>query len=130
MGLPYEDIAFPRGMNGLNEYSNEVTLYNKGTPIHVKGALIFNHMLKVKGVKSIPPIKDGDKIKFCYLKMPNPYGFTVIATADEIPPEFEIDRFIDREKQFDKGFLEPLKSISDLINWDLQTENTIDAFFA
>ena len=39
----YEDIAFPRGVNGLGKYYSRNTIYTKGTPIHVRGALLYNH---------------------------------------------------------------------------------------
>ena len=43
--LPAEDISFPRGCNGIANYSDKVTLYTKGTPLHVKGAILYNHYL-------------------------------------------------------------------------------------
>jgi DNA polymerase elongation subunit (family B) len=127
--LPFEDVAFPRGIKNLKKYSKN-GIYDKGTPIQVKGALIFNHLLKKHNIKSIPPISDGDKIKFAYLKTPNPLGETVIATADYLPTEFNLDKYIDRDVQFDKSFLEPLRSITDVIGWEVEERATLEDFFS
>ena len=127
--LPFEDVAFPRGIKNLKKYSKN-GIYDKGTPIQVKGALIFNHLLKKHNIKSVPPISDGDKIKFAYLKDPNPIGQTVIATADYLPTEFNLDKYIDRDIQFDKSFLEPLRSITDVIGWEVEERATLEDFFS
>lgn len=123
--MTFDEISFPRGVNGINKYRDKQTIYKKGTPIHVKGALLFNHYIVQYGIKNIPPILDGDKIKFIYLKLPNPINDMVIATADELPKEFRIEEYIDREIQFQKSFLEPLKSITDIIGWDTEKRATL-----
>ena len=79
MTLPFEEVAFPRGVNGLDKYKDSASIYTKGTPIHTKGALIFNNLLKKHNIRNIPPIVDGDKCRFAYLKLPNPVNDTVIA---------------------------------------------------
>jgi hypothetical protein len=96
----------------------------------VKGALLFNSLLKSKNIKNIPPIQDGDKIKFAYLKLPNPIGDTVIATPDELPKEFNLDKYIDREMQFSKSFVEPLRSITEVIDWQVEQISTLEDFFS
>ena len=129
--LPFEEVAFPRGVKGLEKYRSASMIYDKGTPIHVKGALLFNNILKEKGIKHIMPISDGDKIKFAYLKMPNPVKDTVIAIPDEIPKELlYIDKYIDREMQFNKSFLEPLKSVTEVIGWETEQKSTLEDFFS
>ena len=129
--LPFEEVAFPRGVKGLDKYRSASMIYDKGTPIHVKGALLFNNILKEKGIKHIMPISDGDKIKFAYLKMPNPVKDTVIAIPDEIPKELlYIDKYIDREMQFNKSFLEPLKSVTEVIGWETEQKSTLEDFFS
>jgi hypothetical protein len=109
--------------------SSAPSLYKKGTPIQVKGALIFNNLIKQKGLTNIQPIQNGDKIRFAYLKMPNPVHDTVIATPDELPVEFNLDKYIDRELQFDKSFLEPLRSITSVIGWEAEHRATLEDFF-
>jgi DNA polymerase elongation subunit (family B) len=130
MQLPFEQVAFPRGVKGMGKYSSKKEIYIKGTPIQVKGALLFNSLLKSKNIKNIPPIQDGDKIKFAYLKLPNPIGDTVIATPDELPKEFNLDKYIDREMQFSKSFVEPLRSITEVIDWQVEQISTLEDFFS
>ena len=92
--LPFEDIAFPRGVNGMNKYYNNDSIYSLRTPIHVRGSLLFNRYLDEYNIKNIPYIMDGDKIKFAYLKLPNPIKDNVISTPDVIPKEFKLDKNI------------------------------------
>jgi len=129
LSLPFEDVAFPRGLKGLEKYKDSASIYKKGTPIHVKGALLFNYYLQSYKIKNIPPLSNGDKIKFAYLITPNPIGDTVIATSDYIPKEFKLDKYIDRETQFEKSFLEPLVSITDVIGWNISNKSTLEDFF-
>jgi DNA polymerase elongation subunit (family B) len=129
-GLPPEDISFPRGINGLQKYADAVTLYKIGTPIHVKGAIIYNHNLeRLELTKKYPKIQEGEKIKFSYLKMPNPFKDTVISYPARLPKEFDISKFIDYDMQFDKTFIEPIKVILDCIGWSTEKQSTLDDFF-
>ncbi len=138
ISLPFNEIAFPRGVNGMTGYkiTSKSALfgttndgYKSGTPVHVKGALTFNKMLKQLNIKTIPPISDGDKIKFAYLKMPNPTKETVIAVPDELPEELKyIDKYVDRELQFKKTFLEPLHSITNIIGWKTEKKLSLGDF--
>jgi len=131
MTLPFEDVAFPRGINGMDEYKDSSTIYRKGTPVQVKGALIFNNMLKKYDLKTIQPIQNGDKVKFAYLKMPNPVLDTVISVSDDyLPTEFNLDKYIDRELQFNKAFLVPITSITSVIGWDVEKRATLEDFFS
>ena len=128
--LPAEDISFPRGLNGLKEYSDNVTLYKKGTPIHVKGAILYNTKLKaMKLDKKYPLIQEGEKIKFTYLKQPNPMKDTVISYPNRLPVEFGLQEFIDYDTQFNKAFLEPIKVILDCMNWSTEQQNSLESFF-
>ena len=126
-----EDIAFPRGINGLNEYSNSVTLYKKGTPIHVRGAILYNHYLKENNLTTkYPLIQEGEKLKFTYLKTPNPFKEDVISFPIRLPKEFNLQQYIDYDKQFDKCFLDPMKTILDSIKWKVEKENSLESFFS
>lgn len=130
IGLPPEDISFPRGINGLSKYSDSSSLYKSGTPIHVKGAILYNHYLKeMKLTKKYPLIQEGEKIKFSYLIMPNPFKDTVISYPTRLPKEFDISKYIDYNTQFEKTFLEPIKVILDCMGWSTEKQTTLDDFF-
>jgi hypothetical protein len=128
--LPPEDISFPRGINGLNDYSDSISLYKKGTPIHVKGAILYNHFLKQKNLTNkYPLIQEGEKLKFTYLKLPNHFKDMVISFPNRIPKEFELQEFIDYETQFQKSFIEPIQIILDCIGWKTEKAFSLDSFF-
>ena len=129
--LPVEDISFPRGMNGLLNYTDSVSMYKKGTPIHVKGTIIYNHFLKEKKLtKKYPLIQEGEKVKFTYLKVPNPFRDTVISFTTRLPKEFDIQEYIDYDTQFEKTFLDPLRVILKCMNWNSEKQNTLESFFS
>jgi DNA polymerase elongation subunit (family B) len=130
MNLPVEEISSPRGCNGISQYSDSVTLYKKGTPIHVKGAILYNFHLKKLGLeKQYPLIQEGEKLKFIYLKMPNPIKDTVISFPQRLPKEFEIQQFIDYDTQFDKAFVDPIRIVLDCMGWKTEKQNTLESFF-
>jgi len=129
--LPPEEISFPRGLNGLITYSDPVSLYKKGTPIHVKGAILYNHFLKQYNLSNkYPLIQEGEKLKFTYLKMPNPFKDMVISYPGRIPKEFNLTEYIDYDTQFEKAFLEPVKVILDCMGWQAEKRSTLDSFFS
>tara|TARA_R100000353_G_scaffold58555_5_gene46247 strand:- start:1977 stop:4475 length:2499 start_codon:yes stop_codon:yes gene_type:complete len=125
-GLPVEDVAFPRGVNNLWKKQKE----GIGVPIHVRAARKYNHMVKEKNLNNkYETIQNGDKIKFTYLKMPNPAKQNVIAFPIILPNEFDLVRFVDYDMQFDKSYLEPIKNILDAIDWNVEKQNTLEDFF-
>jgi DNA polymerase elongation subunit (family B) len=129
--MPPEEISTPRGMNGLKTYTDAVSMYKKGTPIHVKGAILYNHHLKELGLtKKYELIKEGEKIKYTYLKMPNPFKETVISYPSRLPKEFELDKYVDYDLQFDKTFLDPIRGILDCIGWKTEKGNSLEDFFS
>ena len=128
--LPPEDISFPRGVNGTREYSDSISIYKKGTPIHVKGALIYNYILKEKELtKKYPLIQDGEKLKFSYLKTPNPVKDTVISYPNRLPVELGLHEYIDYDLQFEKAFIEPIKIILDCVGWHVEKQSSLEDFF-
>ena len=128
--LPPEDISFPRGLNGLNEYSDAKTIYKKGTPIHVKGAILYNHYLKEYNITNkYPLLKEGEKLKFTYLKVPNPFKDTVISFPTRLPKEFELQNYVDYETQFEKTFIDPVQIILTSIGWNTEKKSTLEDFF-
>ena len=128
--LSPEEVAFPRSCNYIDKYVDPNSIYKKGTPIHVKGALIYNHhILKNKLQRKYPLIKDGDKIKFLMLRQPNTVKDTVISFATRIPYEFDLHKYVDYETQFTKTFTDPLRFVLDSIGWKLEREATLESFF-
>ena len=127
--LPAEDIAFPRGVNGIRKYTNGNT-YIKHTPIHVKGSIIYNRLLRENNLGfSYERISDGDKIKFLHLREPNPVKDSVISIINSLPKEFGLEKYIDYEKQFVKAFLDPIKVVLDCIGWKVKKTSSLERFF-
>jgi DNA polymerase elongation subunit (family B) len=128
--LPVEDIAFPRSVNGLKEYADAANIFKKGTPIHVKGALVYNHLLReMKLNKRYQEIQEGEKIKFIYLKQPNIYNNNTLAFLSGIPKQLDAEQYIDYDLQFEKSFIEPLDIILSAINWQTEKVESLDSFF-
>jgi DNA polymerase elongation subunit (family B) len=129
--LPIEDISFPRGCNNLNKWSNPTTIYSKGTPIHVRGALLYNfYNKKNKLTHKYPLIQDGEKIKFVYLKTPNKINENIISYLNTFPKEFGLDKQVDYDLQFEKSFLEPIKVIMDVIGWQPEKIASLEFLFS
>lgn len=126
--LPPETVAFPRGCNGISTYSDHKMIYKKGTPIHVRGALVYNRLIKDKKLdKKYPCIHEGDKIKFLYLREPNPAQENVITMSEEgLPQELNLHKYVDYDLQFEKTFVDPLKIILDAINWSTKKTMSFD----
>jgi hypothetical protein len=123
------DISFPRSLNNLNKYKGSSTLYEKRTPIQVRGAILYNHLVKkLKIANKYPYIQEGEKIKFVYLKTPNPIQENVISYFQTLPSEFNVHKYIDFDMQFSKSFLEPLISVLNSIGWVSERRGTLEAF--
>jgi hypothetical protein len=128
--LPPEDVAFPRGVNGLKEYFDRMDIYKKGTPIHVRGALLYNYYLKQKDLtNTYPIIQEGEKLKYTYLLEPNPVKDDVISFPNRLPKEFDLHKYVDYNTQFEKGFIEPMKVILNCMGWDTEKRNSLESFF-
>jgi DNA polymerase elongation subunit (family B) len=128
--LSVEDIAFPRSISDIEKYAG-TPIYKKGTPMHVRGALLFNHYLKIKGLtKKYQPIGNGDKIKFVYVRAQNPFNENVIAFNSELPKEFGLHPYIDYDLQFEKVFLDAMQIVIEPLGWHPEEVSSLDAFFA
>jgi DNA polymerase elongation subunit (family B) len=128
--LPPEEIAFPRTASDVRKYYSHADIYMKGTPIHIRGALLFNHYVKEKKLTNkYSLIGNGEKIKFLYLKKPNIIQENIISFIQDFPRELNLDKYIDYDLQFEKSFVEPLKSILDSIGWSVEKTVNLESFF-
>ena len=129
--LPPESIAFPRTASDVQKYHSPASIYQKGTPIHVRGALLFNHYVKQEKLSNkYSLIQNGEKIKFLYLKKPNNIHENVISFIQDFPKELKLDKYIDYDLQFEKSFVEPLKAILDAIGWSVEKTVNLESFFS
>ena len=128
--LPPEEIAFPRTVSNVKKYHSHTDIYSKGTPIHARGALLFNYYVKKNKLdRKYSLIGNGEKIKFIYLKKPNIIQENVISFIQDFPRELNLDKYIDYELQFEKSFVEPLKAILDAIGWNVEKTVNLELFF-
>ena len=129
--LTPEEVSFPRSVSDVQKYKSTSDIYTKGTPIHCRGALLYNYYIKQKKLTNkYSFIQNGEKIKFCYLKKPNIIHENVISFIQEFPKELGIDKYVDYDLQFEKAFLEPLKVILDSIGWQVEKSVNLESFFS
>ena len=128
--LPPENVSFPRGVSAIEKWKDKSSVFKNGTPIHVRGALLYNKAVRDNGLdKKYPMIQAGDKIKFTYLKMPNPIRQNVISYPDYLPPELQLHKYIDYDTQFQKTFLGPIEPILESVGWSTEDKQTLEDFF-
>ena len=128
--LPPEEIAFPRTVSNVKKYHSHTDIYSKGTPIHARGALLFNYYVKKNKLdRKYSLIGNGEKIRFIYLKKPNIIQENVISFIQDFPKELGLDKYIDYDLQFEKSFVEPLKAILDAIGWNVEKTVNLELFF-
>ena len=129
--LPPESIAFPRTASDVRKYASSSSIYAQKTPIHIRGALLFNHYIKEnKLTNKYSLIGNGEKVKFIFLKKPNIIQENVISFIQDFPKELNLDKYIDYDLQFEKSFIDPLKSILDVIGWNVEKTVNLELFFA
>jgi len=127
--LDPEEVSFPRGISDIDKWYDRKDVYKKACPIHVRGALLYNNELKKKGLTNYETVKNGEKIKFCYLKSPNPIKENVISYSLNLPKELDLHRFIDYDKMYEKSFVEPIRNILDEMGWEVEPTATLEDFF-
>lgn len=122
-----EDIAFPRGISNIEKWDNKAEFgFISRTPIHVRGSLSYNRKLQKQNlIDQYRLVRNGDKIKFIYMKIPNPLHSNVISFPDILPSEFEVDRYIDYALQYKVSFIQPVESIIGSIGWSTEKRNTL-----
>lgn len=131
MKLPPEEIAFPRGVNGVRKYTSASHIYDKGCPMHVRGALLYNHYLKKFNLgNKYESIGEGDKIKFLYLKTPNTIKENCIGFISKLPTEFLLTEMVDYNIMWEKSFIEPLNGIIEGMGWTARPQATLAGLFS
>ena len=134
MQLPIEAVAFPRSVNGIRKWSDKSSIFKKGTPMHIKGAILYNYLVnKHKLTHKYPLIMDGEKLKYLLLKTPNVLQSNVISFLGELPKEFGLHDQVDLDRQFEKSFVDPIELILECIDWKVDrsygTQRTLEALF-
>ena len=125
-----EEVSFPRGVNNLNKWTDKESIYKKGTPIHIRGAILHNNMVTTQKLgRSIQKITSGDKVKFTYLVKPNPIKENVIAFVDYLPRQFKLEQYIDYNLQFEKTFLGAIEPVLDAVGWTSEKQVSLEDFF-
>ena len=127
--LEPEQVSFPRGISDIDKWHDRKDIYKKACPIHVRGALLYNDQIKKKRLNNYETVKNGEKIKFCYLKSPNPIKENVISYSLNLPKELDLHRFIDYDKMYEKSFVEPIRNILDEMGWEVEPTATLEDFF-
>jgi DNA polymerase elongation subunit (family B) len=129
--LSPEEIAFPRGVNNLAKYTSRADIYAKGAPMHVRGALLYNHYIKERGLdQKYQTIQEGEKIKFIYLRTPNTIKENCIGFIGELPAELLLTKFVDYDTMWDKSFIEPLNGIIEGLGWNTSPQATLEDLFS
>ena len=126
-----EEVGFPRTANNISKFTNNLTMYDKGTPFHVRGSIVFNHFIRTRKLsKKYNYIGDGEKIKYVYMRVPNILNENVISFIGSFPTEDELTKYVDYDIMYDKGFIDPLSAILNIIGWNTEEVNTLESFFS
>jgi hypothetical protein len=134
MLLSPEEIAFPRSCNGIKKFTGDSSLFRKGAPIHVKGAILYNHLIRKNKLSGkFPFINEGDKVRFVNMKQPNIYQSSAFSFITSFPKELDIMEKIDYDIQFNRAFVDPLRFITEKMNWLIDdsygTQGSLEDFF-
>ncbi len=128
--LQPEEIGMWKAVNVLDSYANADGSYAKGAQAQVRAAVVYNRMIaEAKLDDKYSPIHAGDKVQYWHLRKPNPARDDVIACSTILPRELGVDSYIDRDKQFDKSFVDPLKLVLDVIGWEATHTPNLGDFF-
>lgn len=115
------DLAKASGISNMEKWEDDSEDgFKKGTPYHVKAAILYNQLLSRYGIINEQPIRSGDKIKLLRLKKRNPLGRDYIAFDRRLPKEFGLEEYIDRDTIFEKNFKNKISGIIELMGWTME----------
>jgi DNA polymerase elongation subunit (family B) len=126
---PIEKISFISGVNGVEKYADSDTLYKKGCPIHVRASLVYNQYTAKEQLDRVefPQISNGDKVKYCYLTMPNFLHENVVATPRNYPQP--LTKSYDYDTMWEKMFVNNLKDLAKAAGLSIYPKPSLDDFF-
>jgi len=131
------DIAKNSAVKGMSKYTfkkQAIGEFMKGTPAHVKAAITYNQLLKYYNCAyKYEPMKDGDKIKWVYLKN-NPLGLSTVGLTGYNDPKEILDlveEYIDYELIWQKELENKLDDFYLAMKWEKPSPNlkTASKFF-
>lgn len=141
MNAPLNKIAAPRGMNDLTKYMNEDYTAKQyeylpeggkkklTIPMNATASINYNFLVNKYNLSNkYEFIKNGSKIKYLPLKEPNPIKSHVIGFIDDIPTEFGLNDYVDKEAHFNKMFVGPLESFLVYNGWTIAENTLLDMF--
>jgi DNA polymerase elongation subunit (family B) len=136
MTLPVKIIAKGGAIKELSKYDNgkwrkdsglQIANFEKGTPAHVKAGISYNRLLKFFDCPfKHEPIRDGDKVKWVYLKQ-NPLGLDTVAFKDYNDPKEIMDfveQYVDRDMIFKAELENKLDDFYKALKWEKASTET------
>jgi DNA polymerase elongation subunit (family B) len=132
--LPISKIAKGGAIKELSKYDDgkwkpgiPISSYEKGTPAHVKAGIAYNRLLKFFNCPfKHEPIRDGDKVKWVYLRS-NPLGLEGLAFRDYNDPKEIMDfitQYIDRDEIYESELENKIVDFYTALGWDKPTLET------
>ena len=126
---PFIDIAKNSAVKGMSKYTTKTQVlgeFKKGSPAHVKAAITYNQLLAFYKVPyKYEPMKDGDKIKWVYLKK-NPLGLEATGLkGHNDPPQILklVEQYIDYDKIWEKELENKLDDFYKAMDWEKPNPN-------
>jgi len=139
INLPVNKIAKGGAIKELSKYDNgtwrkdsglSIASFEKGTPAHVKAGITYNRLLKFFNAPfKHEPIRDGDKVKWVYLKN-NPLGLETVAFKDYNDPKEIMDfveQYIDRDKLYASDMENKVDDFYTALKWQKASTETLTA---
>ena len=125
MKIDLNEISRPMGVSNLDGMTVE-----DAKAFHVKAALVHNRLLLDLNLqRKYNRIKSGNKVRLLPLKIPNPARNNYIAYVGELPQEFGLDEYVDRKGHYEGVFLNPIKSFTNILGWQVEKVSSLEDLF-